>query len=709
MKKLILSCIIFLSISSLFSQNLDTPIKVGIYNNYPKVYQTEDGNAAGIFPEIIKYIATREKWTLQFVPGTWEECLTRLEKGEIDIMVDVAFSEERQELFDFTAESVLISWGCVYSRTGRDINSIPDLSGKTVAVMKKSILTDGKEGIYNLTKLYAVECDFIEVEDYNQVFKFVRDGKAQAGVTNRQFGAAFAEEYHLKRNNLIFSPTQLKYAFTKHTQLSAYLSNRIDLHLASMQQDMSSQYYQILTRYKLYPKKKLPVWITSLILLLSFLATIFIITYFILKWQIRKQTRILQKTNEDLKTEIEKHAQTNKELENSKELYCSFAENLPGLIYMYDQDEAGTRTPVIRPSRNNEFLGPEISELVNRDINNFFNYVIPEDLKKLQKLSEEAEKGKKVLECEYRVRIKDNKIKWFKTFGTFRRLSPKTIRWQGVILDIDERKQTEKELELYRGKLEDLVETRTVDLQLKSNQLERALEELKEADKLKSIFLASMSHELRTPLNSIIGFTGILLMGMVGDLSEEQRTQLRIVKESASHLLDLINDILDISKIEAGKVELQIEEFNLNELLIEISDSLKLKAAEKGIELNTNCPEIILMKSDRRRIKQVIINLVGNAVKFTEEGSVAVEMESAGDQKVRVIVKDTGIGIKPEDMNKLFEPFQQIDSSLTKKYEGTGLGLHLSTKLLNILQGTVDVVSEYGKGTTFSVEFTRKL
>jgi signal transduction histidine kinase len=221
-------------------------------------------------------------------------------------------------------------------------------------------------------------------------------------------------------------------------------------------------------------------------------------------------------------------------------------------------------------------------------------------------------------------------------------------------------------------------------------------------DRLKSVFLASMSHELRTPLNSIIGFTGIMLMGMAGELNEEQKRQLTMVKNSANHLLSLINDVLDISKIEAGKIELLPEEFSLDDVVREVIENVSPMATGKNLGVTTELPKDITLFSDRRRIKQVLINLVGNAVKFTDQGSVKIAGRVLGDNALEIRVIDTGRGIKEEDMGKLFQPFQRIDMSLAKSYtEGTGLGLYLTRNLANLLRGNIRAKSEYGKGSEF--------
>jgi len=237
---------------------------------------------------------------------------------------------------------------------------------------------------------------------------------------------------------------------------------------------------------------------------------------------------------------------------------------------------------------------------------------------------------------------------------------------------------------------------------LSAEQLEQTNIRLQEMDRLKSVFLASMSHELRTPLNSIIGFTGVILQGMSGEVNERQREQLTVVKKNANHLLSLINDILDISKIEAGKVDLSLEEFSLDDVAGEVVETLSPTANQKGLELLTEVPEGITLSSDRRRVKQVLVNLGSNAVKFTNRGSVKIAASVLGDDNLEVRVIDTGIGIKKEDMDKLFQPFQQIDVSLTKEYEGTGLGLHLARRLAALLGGDISAKSEYGTGSEFT-------
>lgn len=232
------------------------------------------------------------------------------------------------------------------------------------------------------------------------------------------------------------------------------------------------------------------------------------------------------------------------------------------------------------------------------------------------------------------------------------------------------------------------------------------------ADRVKSSFLATMSHELRTPLNSIIGFTGVILQGLAGPLNPEQHKQLEMVRGSARHLLALVNDVLDISKIEAGQLEVAQLPFDLRGSIAKVLDLVRPMAVAKQLDLVAHLsPSLGRAVGDQRRFEQIVLNLLTNAIKFTERGRIGLDAHivpgpgtDADEPAVQVRVSDTGIGIKPDDMLSLFQPFRQIDSGLSRSHEGTGLGLAICRRLAALMAGSVTAESTWGKGSTFTVQ-----
>jgi protein-histidine pros-kinase len=249
------------------------------------------------------------------------------------------------------------------------------------------------------------------------------------------------------------------------------------------------------------------------------------------------------------------------------------------------------------------------------------------------------------------------------------------------------------------------------DVTERKRDMENQNRRMQEANRLKSEFLANMSHELRTPLNAIIGFAKLLHAGKAGALSETQTEYMGDILNSSRHLLQLINDVLDLAKVESGRTEIQVEKVELSKLTSEVRDILRGLAAEKRIQLrvevSADLPTVI---ADQRLLKQVLYNYLSNAIKFTpEEGRVSMRIGPEQHDTFRIDVEDTGIGIKPEDMNRLFVEFQQLDSSAAKRYPGTGLGLALTKRIVEAQGGSVQVKSALGKGSTFSAVLPREI
>ncbi|MHB8965187.1 MAG: PAS domain-containing sensor histidine kinase [Coriobacteriia bacterium] len=273
----------------------------------------------------------------------------------------------------------------------------------------------------------------------------------------------------------------------------------------------------------------------------------------------------------------------------------------------------------------------------------------------------------------------------------------------GTVQDITERKRAEAEIIQLNADLERRVQERTEELSAANEELMEANARLDEATRAKSDFLASMSHELRTPLNSIIGFSDILVRGMAGPLQPEQEKQVGMINASGKHLLELVNEVLDLSAVEAGKMRIEAEPVDVAALVRSVVDSLLPLAGSKGLELSwTVADGAATVVSDQTRLGQVLFNLVGNAVKFTESGSVHVSAARVGEEVVFAIT-DTGRGIPPASVDRVFDDFYQVERGVDAKTEGTGLGLTVSKRLMEMMGGSIDVVSDLGVGSTFTV------
>ena len=243
------------------------------------------------------------------------------------------------------------------------------------------------------------------------------------------------------------------------------------------------------------------------------------------------------------------------------------------------------------------------------------------------------------------------------------------------------------------------------ELQMRNRELEIQNERAREANRMKSEFLANMSHELRTPLNSIIGFSDFLLTEGDDRLADDQREYLTDILNSGNHLLALINEVLDLAKVEAGKLDLHPERFALTTAIEEVCSSLRPQFQENGIDLRIErAPEIDRVVLDRTRFKQILYNLLSNAVKFTPKGGrVRVSVTPTGWARFRMSVQDTGIGIPAKDLARIFREFEQLDSGADRLYAGTGLGLPVTQKIVNLMGGSINVQSEPGRGSTFTV------
>jgi signal transduction histidine kinase len=275
-----------------------------------------------------------------------------------------------------------------------------------------------------------------------------------------------------------------------------------------------------------------------------------------------------------------------------------------------------------------------------------------------------------------------------------------------VLHDLTEQAENERlyeELKTFSSQLEERIQAATADLAEQNTRLQWQSRELEKANRLKSEFLASMSHELRTPINALIGYASLMLDRIYGDLTPRQEEGLNRIQGAAQHLLALINDILDLAKIEAGRMPLHLDDVTLSDVMTEISQQIEPMVKKKHLTLSVELPPSqVKLHTDRTKVKQILLNLLSNAVKFTHHGGIWVTV-SKDEEDLRFDVRDTGIGIRAADLESIWEDFRQVDQSRTREFGGTGLGLSITRKLVDALGGHVFAESVYGKGSTFTV------
>mgnify|MGYP000969615573 FL=1 len=770
---IIVFSILCLALTAASLQNGNRIIRVGVYENPPKIFTQTNGTVSGFWPELIEGIADKHDWQVQWVPGSWEENLARLKNNEIDILPDVGWTEERSKTYALSSETVLVSWARVYVPKGSMVETVLDLEGKKVGGLSGSLNFDGPEGLKALTEEFHVNCEFIEMASYLEVFEAIEAGEIDAGVTNKDIGDLNEGDFNISRTPIIIQPTSLVFAFPRDGELTPELLKTIDEDLESFKGDPESIYYSLLEKYFESVSEKafievIPQWVYLALLNLILLAVIFAVIGFAAQRQVRVKTAALSQSESRYRALLENNPDQIIRL-NKEGVFLDY-HALPGSsLASLPEDILGKHIEKVLPSdlvqitmehvnlairsnnlqtfefqtrlgnKENEFearvtanskdeaivflrditeikrANQELIESQKRyknltnivpvgifhtDIDGQTTYVNPtwcqisgmsyqegmgsgwlkgvhpEDRKKISNTWKKATQvGNKSIN-DYRFIHKDGSIIWVIGQAVPElNENNQVIGYVGTITDITERKRIE--------------------------DLKAAVEKAESADRLKSAFLATMSHELRTPLNSIIGFTGILLQNLVGPLNDEQRKQLTMVQGSAQHLLELINDVLDISKIEAGQAKIFPSEFYLDEAVNRSFEKIIPMANKKGLKISSQIsPEKLLIKSDQRRVEQILINLLNNAVKFTNTGEIRVECQQTGDI-VLIKVIDSGIGIKEEDLDTLFAPFRQVDTGISRQYEGTGLGLSICKRLVDLLGGKLSVESVWGKGSTF--------
>jgi len=775
-------------------------VRVGLYENEPKVYTDSTGRPAGLFVELLDAIARAEDWQLHYVRCEWASCLEQLERGELDLMPDVAYNEERDRRFDFHAVSVASSWSQIYSAEGLHVRSMADLAGKRIALLRGGVQ---QPYVARLAAEAGVAYETVLVDTLMQAYEAVAAGRADAMVTNSFSAARLASQYRLRETPLIFLANNLYFAAPAGR--NADLLARIDTHLGAWRHQPDSIYYDATRRaLSMSQPTALPPWFTWLLASLGAAMLLMAAHTMLLRWRVAQRTAALTQTTQQLDRLLAaspvvmyllRVTQTGTDAEwvsdNLERLFGYKQEDThaPGWwasrLHPDDRARAIAAVAALAPHQS---VAQEYRLL---DAQGRMHYVRDEARRvpgpdggpdqlvgTLSDLTETWEQAEQARESEQRFavmlqnspigialgRVSDQRNvdvndAWARLVGysraellgrtsieldlwvdagerasvyaavtAGRSIRDLETRWRtksGAVVDVSfcadpieiggrphvltsavdvsEQRRARHALEDQHSELERLVQQRTAELTAVNRALRAARDLAETAARAKGAFLANMSHEIRTPMNAILGSAHLMRRAGV---TAEQSAQLDTLMSSSAHLMAIIDDVLDISKIEAGKLVLEQAALQVDELPKRVAQMLSSRAAEKGLQLVVDAqPVADALLGDQTRLTQALLNFATNAIKFTDRGTITLRLrkieDDADDVLLRFEVEDTGIGIAPEAQARLFDSFEQADSSTTRRYGGTGLGLAITRQLARLAGGDVGVRSVPGAGSVF--------
>jgi signal transduction histidine kinase len=650
-------------------------LTVGVYENEPLTYLDEDGTWAGLYPDVLDEIARREGWTLEYRGTDLSTGLTMIADGTIDMLLAVADSPDRREYAIFSQETFFANWGVVSVPDGSDIETFMDLDGKTIAVTAGNVYYSDDGGLKETLDTLHVKPIYLEYASYDAAFAAVARGEADACVTNRLFADINARKSGPRVSALVIRPARLAIAFPPGNALTPTLVAAIDDNLAEMLADQDSVYYRAVDTHIFGAEpREFPVWLKWVLGALGGGITLVATTAWYLRRQVRKRTAELSSVTGQLRTLVDAIPDAYIRIDSETRLLEARGSSTVALTFEAE---------------------PNIGALLHD--------VLPDNLKAVFTTLLEEVDACGFAATAYSPYLDDRQWREVRA----------TVTKDGEILllirDITEAHRLDQIEEDHRAELKRKVAERTAELTIANQQLEAMIDELRSATETRDRFIANVSHEFRTPLNAILGFSDILSKGMAGDLNEEQHRQIEMIHSSSKRLASLVEDILALETIDAGRVTLNVEEFDAWALVSNVLEELRPLADNRALKLQCDLNDQALsVSSDPRLLTQILVNLLGNAIKFTDEGCITVRAE-ANDARLAISVADTGIGISDNCLDVIFGEFAQVTHRDRTKPEGTGLGLSISRRLAGLLGGTLTVQSTEGVGSEFVLDIPVRL
>ncbi len=645
MKKILLILLLLITIISA-AKTQDT-IRVGAFNFYPGIFMDSDGLVKGFYVDALNEIGEKENIVFEYVYGSWDQGLIKLENEEVDILTSVAFTKDRAEIMDYSQSALLTVWSEVYVGKGSKINGILDLEGKKIAIMK----SDYNGGyLKNLTLKLDINCEYIETGDFEQVFNLISNNEVDAGVVNITFGAAKSEDYNVLTSGIILNPFDIYLAAKKGKNKETL--ELLDDYLLEWKNDRSSIFN--IARQKWSHKnvgsiEVFPEWIKQAIYMVFSVVLILILFIVLLRYKVKQVTEKKDYSERQFKT---------------------FMDNTPAFVYIKDSK----LNHIYRNRMVNEVNSVPDSE-TNSSAKTIFEPQIAEFVEKTDRKILHSHHN--LENIQYRCLL-NGKSLWLHDYKFFLKLPNNESAVGGISFDITKLKETE--IELIKAK-----------------------EKAEQSDRLKSAFLANMSHEIRTPMNGIIGFAELLKERNLNN--ELQKQYVDIIIKSGDRMLNIINDIVDISKIESGLMKVYNSELQINQVMDDLFGFFSGEANNKNLKLSLEKglnDSRDLINTDSDKFFAILSNLLKNAIKYTDEGQIEFGYKLIPENKeLEFYVKDTGIGIPQDKQEVIFERFIQADIEDKMARQGAGLGLAITNAYVDLLGGRISLESNVGKGSTF--------
>lgn len=648
------ACAAILAIAGSIARG-DTPhrhVTVGAFDYYPAIFKGDDGAVDGIYAEMLREIEKHEPLRFSYVWGSWANGLKQARDRKVDLLTSVAWTDERAEYLDYCSVPALTVWGELYQRADRPRYSIDSLNGRKIGVMS---------GDYN-GKMYreriedfGITCSYVEYPSFEEVMRRTADGSVDAGVTSVLYGEAKYAAHGLIATGFAFAPFEIYFAAPKGT--NADLLKTIDRYLVEWKNDPASVYYQ--ARYKWSGRAvetKFPPWLGYAALAVIVLAVLSIAFNLMLRIRVRAVTRSLRNSE--------------RELTGKNQFITLLLDSTIEGILAFDSDN---RCMMCNASLLRLLGLKEEGEVIGRPVNEI---LVPADGAAIGSLCDGSSGASGNYLAQTRILRQDGGSLYAELWSWPLLAEGSAVGTIVIVIDMTDRMSAEK------------------------NRAEKEIAE--RSNEAKSEFIAKMSHELRTPLNSVIVLTGILQRHLSGSINPRDYSYLSVIERNGMHLLEQIDEILDISRIESGNEKIALSERDLAELTRECVASIEPLVLAKSLSIEIAGGEGLRVTTDAGKLRHVLTNILMNAVKYTANGGISVRLRGNGDRAF-VEITDTGVGIDADHLPHIFDEFYQIAETSTFRQGGVGLGLAIARRYAELLGGTVTATSAKGTGSTFTV------